>query len=779
MKRLVAGLWMLAWIVPTVAVADGGPRPLTAEEAIETTRFMLNPGAEGPANPDGAVAVSPDGKRYVARLVRGDVQRNGVWMELITGGLDSLESAVAYRTVARLFTSGRGSRYGINGPNRDTEAHASPLRWLDETHVTFLWSDEHDNRQVVRVDLQAQRVEFLTRHPSPIVAFDVSRAGVVLYNATARRQARTAGDPLKDGIVIGENVDAYSLFRGDLESGGLFDNAWNTEWFLQRPSMSHPQALRIAGRDIDLDTHHRIAFSPDGKLAVANAAPGEIPAGWDAYEAEMRERIAEARRDPRDADARLVHQHFLVDLGTGESRPLWNAVTLIFQTKVAWSADSRSVLLAPTFLPPEQATAAGLRGQAAAVVDAASGRFELVPVELSHRVEAVRWTGADRIEIDERHGRALWRYRFERNDGRWELVDRNTVEPDMAVPVRIELRQDLNTPPRLFAVEVATGRERLILDPNPRLTQDFALGRVERIEGALSEGARWEGLLFYPVGYEPGRRYPLVIQSQYGRPLQDEFTLYGFQRGAGLGPTLIAPYAAQLLAGRGIAVLELDVPEGHRFSTAAEAAVRRDAFEAAARQLIDSGLVDPARVGLAGFSRNGYYVEYTLSHSDFPFAAAIAADNWDPGYFHETLTGYSVQATAVNGAPPFGEGLQAWLAQAPGFNAEKIRTPLRMVEQSSGLFGVLLKWEIFNRLRYLKRPVEFYVMPDAEHGSHSPQNPAQIIAVQQGTVDWFDFWLNDREDPSPEKREQYARWRRLRQLHEEALRAGHSSPPGR
>jgi hypothetical protein len=33
-------------------------------------------------------------------------------------------------------------------------------------------------------------------------------------------------------------------------------------------------------------------------------------------------------------------------------------------------------------------------------------------------------------------------------------------------------------------------------------------------------------------------------------------------------------------------------------------------------------------------------------------------------------------------------------------------------------------------------------------------------------VDWFDFWLNGREDPDLKKAEQYERWRKLRELHE-------------
>jgi hypothetical protein len=79
------------------------------------------------------------------------------------------------------------------------------------------------------------------------------------------------------------------------------------------------------------------------------------------------------------------------------------------------------------------------------------------------------------------------------------------------------------------------------------------------------------------------------------------------------------------------------------------------------------------------------------------------------------------------------------------------------------MFGVFLKWETFNRLRYLNKPVEFYVMPDAEaYGSHNTQNPAQVLALMSRSIDWFDFWLNGREDASPAKAAQYVSWRRLR-----------------
>jgi hypothetical protein len=45
------------------------------------------------------------------------------------------------------------------------------------------------------------------------------------------------------------------------------------------------------------------------------------------------------------------------------------------------------------------------------------------------------------------------------------------------------------------------------------------------------------------------------------------------------------------------------------------------------------------------------------------------------------------------------------------------------------------------------------------------------LAGHHCNVDWFDFWLQDYEDPYPTKAAQYARWRELRMLQQENDRA--------
>jgi hypothetical protein len=186
-------------------------------------------------------------------------------------------------------------------------------------------------------------------------------------------------------------------------------------------------------------------------------------------------------------------------------------------------------------------------------------------------------------------------------------------------------------------------------------------------------------------------------------------------------------------------------------------------MEGVARALVARGVVDAAKVGVTGFSRTGWHVEYALTHADFPYAAALAADNVDNSYIQSAMMAWPVEPNRTNGAEPFGEGMGAWLTEAAGFNADRVRTPIRLqVNSGSGPGWALSHWEMYSRLRRLKLPAELYVAPRMGQGTHNLQNPGQRLATAGGAVDWYDFWLNGHEDADPAKAEQYQRWRRLR-----------------
>lgn len=302
----------------------------------------------------------------------------------------------------------------------------------------------------------------------------------------------------------------------------------------------------------------------------------------------------------------------------------------------------------------------------------------------------------------------------------------------------------------------------MILDPNPHLREQYSLGRVETIRWQTKGGGAWRGLLYYPVDYQQGKSYPLVIQT-HGVQSESEFNLYGWGPGTGPG---VSFYAAQMLAGKGIMVLQTHGPaDDGDVDPAQEGPEVAEAYVAAIDLLDARGIVDRQRVGLTGFSRTGWHALYALTHSTFPYAAAITSDNINGGYVEATFATPGIMDAAV-GQPPFGDGLQAWLRESPAFNVERIQAPLRMEIQSGPLLNAVHSWELFSRLRRLQKPVEFFVAPYIDQGSHQVQNPTQILSSKEGAVDWLDFWLRGREDDDVAKRAQYVRWRELRRLRE-------------
>ena len=187
-------------------------------------------------------------------------------------------------------------------------------------------------------------------------------------------------------------------------------------------------------------------------------------------------------------------------------------------------------------------------------------------------------------------------------------------------------------------------------------------------------------------------------------------------------------------------------------------------FETAIDYLYERGLIDPARVGIIGFSRTCLYVKYMLVHSNYKIAAASVADGVDGGYFQYIAMGDSLadESDQLYGVPPFGGGLAVWTKSSPGFRLDTVTAALRI--QAMGPGSLLGEWEWFEGLTRLQRPAELVYMPT---GTHILERPRDRMVSQQGDVDWFAFWLKNEEDLDPSKAEQYVRWRKLRSLEEE------------
>jgi len=292
----------------------------------------------------------------------------------------------------------------------------------------------------------------------------------------------------------------------------------------------------------------------------------------------------------------------------------------------------------------------------------------------------------------------------------------------------------------------------VIFDPNPQFAS-LTFGEVKEIEWKTTGGHTARGGLYLPIHYVSGKRYPLVIQT------------HGWSKGKFWmdGPST-AGYAAQELAGRGFLIAQIEGPTGVTGwqSTPQEGPLLMSLVEGLIDDLDRKGLVDRNRVGILGWSRSAYLTRYTLAFSHYSFRAAVLADGYDDGYFHYLARLNLGKAEAAEyermvGGAPFAEGLKTWLHNSTAFNLDAVRTPVRILGFSPS--SLLANWEWFAGLNHLGKPVEFTWIPGA---GHVPTLPADRLLAQDGDVDWFDFWLNGKEDPIPMKRAQYLRWEELK-----------------
>lgn len=745
LNRLIGGaapfavlLLLLEWVAPAYA-----KRPLTVADAIETTRIMPDPSAflAGPGARSG-VLTSPSGTRYVVFLVRGDLDNNGNWLEVLTGRLDAHAAACRPRIAAKLVMSSLGGGIDSGTTLLTAGAGFGRVEWLDDDRIAVLWGDERNVSQVYAIDLENGRADRLTQHPTNVLNFAFGKNGTLLYAATAEHDPSISKKRLAEGFIV-SNWDLLSLLAGHADGKGLFDLRDSTHVFALRKGENTARRIVLNRLEASRVIPAVMSISPNAKWAIVEGSPEDIPAAWDQYtEFAVSMKLKEIRKAGVHVGlGRTLSQLFAIDLDTGKARPLIDAPNPFVKVgPSSWSPDGEAVVLTHALLPTGMRVPAGLTGNGVVEVSLASRSIGVIPVSdefMKSRSIKTTWLARDRIVFDN----GAERQAFRKQKGAW-LSDTALPAPTeeaASARVAVEVREDMNTPPTIIAVDPATRDACVAYDPNPRLISDFALGRAERIEWTAA-GSTWTGRLYYPSSYSPKRKYPLVVQT-HGHGPDNEFSLYGMA-GRGLGPGTTVN-VAQPLANRGFVVLQVqDKFLGPHMATPEEPKAYMAAYEEAIKLLDRRGLIDVERVGIAGFSRTGWHVAYALQHSAVHYAAAIVTDNTDPSYIWTAALGWPEEMSNNNGAPPFGRGLEQWLKESLGFNAEKIRTPLRLQQEAGGLPGLMLQWEMFSRLRYLNKPVEFYVVPDIEHGSHALQNPRQLLASQQGAVEWFDFWLN-------------------------------------
>ena len=206
------------------------------------------------------------------------------------------------------------------------------------------------------------------------------------------------------------------------------------------------------------------------------------------------------------------------------------------------------------------------------------------------------------------------RTRLTREDGTHRCV----VAPDGRFYA--DTWSDVATPPRAW-VASQDGTRRFTLEANesPEILK-FERGGLEWVELKAADGTPLHGSLLKPADFDPKRRYPVIV-AVYGGPHAQTVTNSWSH---------VSPFDS-LLASHGFLVFKLDnrgmAARGTAFEFPLHLEMGKVELEdqlAGVEYLKSLPYVDPARLGITGWSYGGYMTLYALTHAPGVFKAGVA-----------------------------------------------------------------------------------------------------------------------------------------------------------
>jgi dipeptidyl aminopeptidase/acylaminoacyl peptidase len=298
------------------------------------------------------------------------------------------------------------------------------------------------------------------------------------------------------------------------------------------------------------------------------------------------------------------------------------------------------------------------------------------------------------------------------------------------------------SPPRLVAVDLRSGQQNVIDDPNPVLRR--AIGSTIRQVDWQVGDRKHHGELLLPSG----RKGPFPLVLYY-------YTSRGFLAGA-FGEAL----PVQPLVQNGIAVLVMDKPLlGEAiYNSERNYQIALEGITAIVDRLVREGTVDRGRIGAWGFSFGSEVANRLMRRTNLLKVASLASLQVSEAYYWaNAFPGKDMQERQKQefGTDWPDRAPETWAKIAPSKNTASLSIPVlfQMPEDEARWMGEFVS----SALRDGK-PVELYAFADE---THMPMHPRHKRAALERNLDWFRYWLTNQRDADPAKAAQYARWDKL------------------
>jgi len=291
------------------------------------------------------------------------------------------------------------------------------------------------------------------------------------------------------------------------------------------------------------------------------------------------------------------------------------------------------------------------------------------------------------------------------------------------------IRQSPKAPPEVWAGPAGAWKQITHLNDDVPTNQ----GETRNVHW-LSDGHQVQGWLTFPKGYNPGKKYPLVV-SVHGGPSWACLPKWG---AAGMGDMRAASLLGWFVLcpnprgsyGQGEAFTQGNVKDfgGGDY---------RD-LVAGVDAMIKQFSIDPAKIGIRGHSYGGYMSMWAATQTT-RFAAAVAGagiSDWKSYYGMNDIDEWMI--------PFFGASVYddpaVYEKSDPLHFVKKVKTPtLILVGDSDGEVPMEQSVEWYHALETMKVPVQLVVYPGE---GHLFNRPADSRDYTLRTLQWFDRWFS-------------------------------------
>lgn len=271
--------------------------------------------------------------------------------------------------------------------------------------------------------------------------------------------------------------------------------------------------------------------------------------------------------------------------------------------------------------------------------------------------------------------------------------------------------------------------------PLTSLNEEFlagvSLAEWGRITYQSIDGQAIDGWVIYPVGYQPGQRYPLML------------LVHGGPHGA-YGPAFM--FAGQIFAGQGYAVLFTNprgsTTYGQDFTMAIDknwGVIDYADIMAGVDTVVSSGLADPNQLFVHGWSFGGYMTCWMVTQSN-RFRAACGGAS-----VTNMISDYGT--SDIMWADEWEYGGQPWhdhdhlMRHSPLNYVEQVVTPLLLLHGESDLrVPISQSEEFYVALKRLGKTVVMVRYPGEFHGL---RRPVHRVDRYERLLAWFEHYRQD------------------------------------